>query len=494
MARTALLLLATALASAGTPEEAVRAFRRAYESKDPTVRRKAVALLEEVSHPSATEALLPALSDEDGRVRERAREILLGRAADADLDVIARAGLRAPSPEVRRRCADALALAAARAAPHATSLEATLRDRDSVVREAAAAALGAAGHRGSAPVVAAALRREAAPEVRGALLLALDRLAPDEAAAEARRIPGRERDGPPAVAALRVLGLRDPPGAARAGAVLLEHPAWEARSEAAAALAAHGSGGADVEALIRALGREKRMRVREAIGAALERLTGAPFGEDLDRWNRWWKEKREGWTPRTAPTAEARPPGDGDTVARFYDIPIDGDRVVFVLDTSKSMLDPARLGEKATKMEVAISHFAKTLADIRPGVGINVVAFGTEVDAWRPRCAEAGPSSKYEALRFMQKHPLEGRTNIFDGLALAMSDREVDSVFLMTDGAPTAGEETTRTGILRGLAHLRRWRPVRIHCVEVGAGNTGSRWKGFLAEVAAAAGGKFASK
>ena len=94
----------------------------------------------------------------------------------------------------------------------------------------------------------------------------------------------------------------------------------------------------------------------------------------------------------------------------------------------------------------------------------------------------------------MQKHPLEGRTNIFDGLALAMSDREVDSVFLMTDGAPTAGEETTRSGILRGLAHLRRWRPVRIHCVEVGAGNTGSRWKGFLAEVAAAAGGKFASK
>ena len=71
MARTAFLLLAAALASAGTPEEAVRAFRRAYESKDPTVRRKAVALLEEVAHPSATEALLPALSDEDGRVRSR---------------------------------------------------------------------------------------------------------------------------------------------------------------------------------------------------------------------------------------------------------------------------------------------------------------------------------------------------------------------------------------------------------------------------------------
>jgi hypothetical protein len=70
----------------------------------------------------------------------------------------------------------------------------------------------------------------------------------------------------------------------------------------------------------------------------------------------------------------------------------------------------------------------------------------------------------------------------------------VDSVFLLTDGAPSAGEETSREGLIAGLQYLRRWRPVRVHCVEVGAGNTGSRWKGFLAEVAAACGGRAVSR
>ena len=153
-----LLLPAGPARGSDPPSDAVRAFLRAYDTKDPTVRRKAVGLLEEVAGPAATAALLPALADESTGVRERAREVLRGRVEDADLAVLAENGLRSPSAEVRRRCADALAESAARAAPHADALGALLRDRDPLVREAAAAALGAAGHRGPTPVVAAAYR------------------------------------------------------------------------------------------------------------------------------------------------------------------------------------------------------------------------------------------------------------------------------------------------------------------------------------------------
>jgi hypothetical protein len=454
-----------------------------------------VGLLEEVPGAEATAALLPALADEAAPVRARAREVLHARTGDGDLAAMAGEGLRRPEAEVRRRCAEALRDARARAAPHGKALAALLRDRDGGVREAAAAALGAAGDRGRAEDVAAAFQRESLPEARGALLLALGALDPEGGRLQAARAAGRERDGPTAVAALRVLGGLDPAGAASAAGLLLRHPAWEARLEACRTLASRGDGPAAVDALLGALGKERRVRVREGIGEALERLSGVPLGTDEARWKAWWGRNREGWKPGRAPDPVVRAPAEGrETAARFYDIPVDGDRVVFVLDTSRSMLDPARLGEEATKMQLAVAQFAKTLAGLGEDVCFNVVAFGTEVEAWRPRAVPATPTSRYEALRFLQKRAPEGRTNIHDALAAALADLEVDTVFLLTDGAPTAGEETTRTGFLRALAHLRRWRPVRVHCVEVGAQNTGVRWKGFLAEVASSTGGVHVSR
>jgi HEAT repeat protein len=499
MRRTTFFLLALSLAgaagAASTPEEAVKAFRRAYETKDPTVRRKAVGLLEEVPGPLATAALLPALADPASPVRERARDVLSARTADADLEVLAATGLRSPEAEVRRRCAEALAAAGARAGPHAGALEAVLKDREPRVREAAALALAAAGGEGPATAVAAACAREAVPAVRAALLLAWAARDPAGAAAEAARTAARERDGPPVLASLRILAKGDPAAAARTARSLLHHPDWTVRIESADLLAALGAEGADVEALIGALRREKRSRVRGEAASALERLTGAPLGEEPGRWESWWAKHREGWKAgRASPAPAACDPGDGASTARFYDIPVETDRMAFVIDTSKSMTDPARLGETATKMQLALAQLARTLAGLREDSSFNVVAFGTEVETWKPRAVPAGASGKYEAMRFLQKKSLEGRTNIFDAVAAALEDPEVDTLFLLTDGAPTAGEETTRTGFMRGLAALRRWRPVRIHCVEVGAQNTGMRWKGFLAEVASSTGGRHVAK
>jgi hypothetical protein len=484
------LLAAPAGAAGAGPEEAVAAFRRAYDTRNPAVRKKAVGLLEAIPGPLATEALLPALADEASAVRERAREVLRLRVEDADLAVLAGAGLRARDDEVRRRCAEALASLGPRCAPHAEALERALRDRHPLVREAAAAALGAAGRRGPAPVVAAAYARESAPEAKGALLLAWGAADPAAAGREAVRAAARERDGPPVLAALRVLAASDPPAALASARGRLVHPAWEVRLEAAALVAREGADAASVESLLAALRREKRRRVVAALGAALETLTGAPLGEDPGRWQSWWEKHRDGWSrAKAVPAPVPGAPKEEESTARFYDIPVDTDRMVFVLDTSKSMLDPARLGETATKMQLAVAQVAKTFAALKEDASFNLVVFGTEVEAWRPRTAPAGPSAKYEALRFLQKRALEGRTNIHDALAKALEDRDVDTLFLLTDGAPSAGEETTRTGFLRGLAFLRRWRPVRVHCVEVGAQNTGARWRGFLAEVAAATGG-----
>ena len=46
---------------------------------DPGARRKAVGRLEEMSGPAVLRALVAALADEDGSVRERAARVLIGR-------------------------------------------------------------------------------------------------------------------------------------------------------------------------------------------------------------------------------------------------------------------------------------------------------------------------------------------------------------------------------------------------------------------------------
>jgi hypothetical protein len=70
----------------------------------------------------------------------------------------------------------------------------------------------------------------------------------------------------------------------------------------------------------------------------------------------------------------------------------------------------------------------------------------------------------------------------------------VDTLVLVTDGAPSEGKRKTRKAILAGVALLNRYRFVRIHTVEVGAANTSSRWRGFLRDLAEATGGHYLAR
>ncbi len=47
-----------------------------------------------------------------------------------------------------------------------------------------------------------------------------------------------------------------------------------------------------VAPLIKALGDEK-WNVRKVAAKALERITGQSFGEDQERWQKWWQEKKK---------------------------------------------------------------------------------------------------------------------------------------------------------------------------------------------------------
>ncbi|MHC4820927.1 MAG: HEAT repeat domain-containing protein [Planctomycetota bacterium] len=463
------------------------AFARAFDSRKVSERKRALTLLEGRPGVAATLALLPALGDEATEVRQRARDLLGERRGPDELEAVARTGLRAGNPLVRIHCAEALAAASDVDGIPAATLLRSLRDPENRVREAVATALGLRGDERHRSTVVSSLRRERDPRVRAALLEALGRIHREAAMEEARRVLRSDDDGPPAVAALAVLSVDGSEAGRHAARRLLGHRAWEARVAAARWLGEdRGDAREAAAALLSAMRSEKRLRVATILGEQLERLTGAPFGTRVDRWEEWWEQHGHRFEPPDRPPVRRK---RGGSSARFYDIPLDSDRIAFVLDTSRSMRDAARPGGTASKMELAIARTAATLASLRDRTALNVVSFGTTVTAWKPRLVPATLGARGDALRFLQKRPLQGRTNLFDAIAVALDDPAVDTVCVLTDGAPTAGEETSRRGFLAGLRRLRRWRPVRVHCVEVGGNTTGRRWRGFLAEVAAECGG-----
>ena len=124
------------------------------------------------------------------------------------------------------------------------------------------------------------------------------------------------------------------------------------------------------------------------------------------------------------------------------------------------------------------------------GCGGHLVRFGTEVEAFRPRPVKNGSCTRRAALAWFSKKRPGGRTNLFDALARALGEPAVDTIFVLTDGAPSAGEYRTRTGILMEVARRNRYRKAVIHTIEIGADRTGRRWRGFLADLARRNGGR----
>lgn len=241
---------------------------------------------------------------------------------------------------------------------------------------------------------------------------------------------------------------------------------------------------AAVPPLIAALGRE-RGRLRDEAGAALSAITGVGLPPDPERWEAWWRSERDRFRVPPRPAAAGRAPEE--SVARFSSIPIRSERVAFVLDRSASMMDPLERDGAVTKGDLVEAELEAALRRLPAEARFLLVAFGTEAVAFAPRPVPAPAAGR--ALAWFRKRRPEGRTNLHAGLALALGCEEVDTIFVLTDGAPSAGEHRGRGEVLRETARLNRWRKAVIHAVEVGAEATGRRWEGFLADLAAAHGG-----
>lgn len=478
----ALLMLGAATAP-GADRLDVRTALRLLRSRRAEDRETAVRALADVPGSSALRLLLEALADEDADVRDAAETAVGDRRSADDREVLLEKGLRHRDPRVRRSVL--AALAGMGASELDDRLADLVADRDATVREAAVGVIEQRlGERG-ANLLAAAVENGREGRPRAAALLALERLNPERAVALApfvRGFPALEVR----VAALEVLSGAPGDEAFAALKAGLGDESWSVRLTAMRGLARRLDPRA-VPSLIERLRREGG-RMKEEAGAALSSLTGVGLPPDPDRWAEWWE--REGGK-FVAPERAAKPAaGEDGSVATFHSIPVISDGVAFVLDHSRSMRRRLDRGGETTKAELVEAELEKTLARLDARARLFLVAFGTEPVVFTPHPVPATRMARHRALEWLHDLVPHGRTNLYDSLRLALAEPEIDTIFVLTDGAPSAGEERTRTGILDGVARLNRYRKAVIHTIEIGGETTGKRWKGFLAELAKRHGGR----
>ena len=276
-----------------------------------------------------------------------------------------------------------------------------------------------------------------------------------------------------------------------------------------------------VPALIEALEvREKKGRDR--IYFDIERNLKALTGVDLEFSADWRNYTAAHQGARPAPTRN--PSGSATGVfkrPKFFSVSVDSDRVLFVIDVSESMLqvDPELKApgpkeettrstgttavakkkspetrksgpstrERLTRVKVELISVINSL---EPKTRFGLLSFSHELAWWgegRGSLREASPGNKSDAVTWVRNLVASGATRTDLALEAALSIPDIDTILLLTDGAPrNEHNQPVDIGtILARTKETNRFLRCRIHTISF-AQIVAKRMVKFVKELAVA--------
>ncbi len=446
--------------------------------KDPAKRRVGVKRLAELGTREAWELVIAALADPEPEVADEA-QLQLARLDDARLleRVSGRDGLRGRDALVALRVAEAFGRMAgpvdgawllARGRGGDGSLERTLLW--SIERLALRDALGG-DPEGLARELGRLVDGRGEGERRAAALMALAALRGERARSAILSALG-ERE-----VALRVAGLAcsrhlddaEALGHARRLATDRERAV---RHQAVIELERLGAR-AGLETLIARLEVEERPRLRLRVLEALQHLSGLKHRYDVRPWRDWAARLPEDWTPARAVRGEV----PGATVA-FAGLPLLSDRVAFLMDFSGSLWNKRPDG--TTRKEVLDGHVRELLAKLTEAVEFDLVPYTARPHPWQGKIVPARRRTVEEGLTWFEACKERGQGNVFDAVQVALADPRVDTLVILTDGAPTGGTRWNLELMVPLLLEGVRFRHVAFDTVLVEAPPRLTRqWQGL---------------
>jgi HEAT repeat protein len=414
-----------ALAGLEGPEQ-VKLLERegGLRAREPLVRARAAEILGRLAFAPAA-ALQRALGDEEAEVRRMGAWSIQRQAAAGRLDDAARCSLAAALETRARSERDVLARTRALAAlaeldppAAARALEGAWRDRDPLLRAAAAALAATIGEGGRA----------------------LERLR-----------------------------------------TLAADPAASVRRVALEALAAQATRAA-ASVLVERLGQELEERMVLRLVEELQRLSGLKHRRDPRPWSAWLATLPEDWKAAPKPAREepeAAEEAGARTSAAFAGLPIVSARVAILIDLSGSIWSVRPDGR--TRKQVVDGRLREALGSLPSDTRFNLIPYTGEPIPWKERLVNATPAHVKAAASWFEGRRDSGSGNLWDAVLLALEDPEVDTLLVLFDGAPTGGTRH-RLELIAPLFLERNWtRRVALDLVLVDASKKLRRLWGELA-------------
>ncbi|MEM1452326.1 MAG: HEAT repeat domain-containing protein [Planctomycetota bacterium] len=491
------------LAAAPADDEIVREFKKYFRKyKDPAARVEAVLALLGAEEPGVVDVLVPVLGDKDVDVARAAAQVLASFETRPPVDrLIARLEKEKKEP-VRVGLLEAM-----RAGGYGELGEPVLEaleDKGWAVRRHAVLALAAAGDASVSPSIAP-LGEDGEPAVRCAVLDSLAALGADETVTVATAHIADE--------------------------------AWQVRSSAIKALGVVRRT-ESIPVLIERFDVEEG-RLRVDLGDALLNLTAKTYGTRVELWKRFWDSYGDRFQIPTdeelaklrAAQAEAKKRYSIDNASAFVGIETPSRSLLFVIDVSGSMENLVVEREKFaggdypswSRMDIVKTELARTIEGLEPYVKFGIVSFATDTKRWKKKLVPANVINKSSALDWVKRlEPIggnskldlaeagltgaanleAGKTNTYGALAEALGIDlgkgkakggskekylgEVDTVFFLSDGRPTAGKYIEYREILDRIREGNLLRKVVLHTIAIG-----NFEKGFMRQLAEQNGGVF---
>lgn len=282
-------------------------------------------------------------------------------------------------------------------------------------------------------------------------------------------------------------------------APLLKDEDKRVQVSAVRALMLHG--GRDVmEPLIEALD-YTTARVKDDVADALARLTSRDFGPFSAQWDSWWNVNKDTITdaqlvPLSASEFSALKDSSQEKATLLYHgLRVLSDYVAFVIDTSQSMkreytpkkgskkklrartevveTDPKKDPNKKMRIVVAKDELAQVIKGLQDGKSFNIVGFDTFTADFNTNVlngngetlARMEPIARAKAMAFVRDMKPGGLTNLSGALKTAFGYGDVDTVFLLSDGAPEGGGITDHEELLRAVRRWNRLSKIKINVI-----------------------------
>lgn len=214
----------------------------------------------------------------------------------------------------------------------------------------------------------------------------------------------------------------------------------------------------------------------------LRRVTQQALGMEPAAWQKWWlKEGANFVFPDLQTLAGPKPEDAQGAPLYYYDIPIVARRLVFVLDTSRSM----GAGGTVSRLEAAKRELIATIQKLPDDTLFNIVIFNSEVSPWQMHLRTASATNKAQAAAFVQAQKPNGKTATYDAIHAALAvDSGLEAIFFLSDGAPSEGTITQPDAVLAALRQQNRTRRLKIHTLGAFGGQQAAGPEGFMRKLA----------